>query len=97
MLVLPAEITNKQARAYAVALQQSLLAVEGPQVVVDASAMVKFDSSVLAVLLQCRREALGLVEGDFTNRADDVKICPAQCGKRTDNGQSEDNGHRCGS
>lgn len=58
MLVLPAEITNKQARSLAASLQQGLKAIQDPQVVLDASAMVKFDSSALAVLLQCRREAL---------------------------------------
>lgn len=60
MLVLSAEITHKQARACAVALKQGLPAIQEPQVVLDASAMVKFDSSALAVMLQCRREALGL-------------------------------------
>lgn len=39
-------------------LQRDLNAIQGPQVVLDASAMLKFDSSALAVLLQCRREAL---------------------------------------
>lgn len=58
MLVLPAEITNQQARSAAAALQHGLEAVQGAQVLVDASAMLKFDSSALAVLLQCRREAL---------------------------------------
>lgn len=60
MLVLPSEITIKQARACAVALQRDLKAIQTSQVVMDASAMVKFDSSALAVLLQCRREALGM-------------------------------------
>ena len=58
MLVLPAEITNQQARAAAATLQQGMHALDGSEVVLDASAMVKFDSSALAVLLQCRREAL---------------------------------------
>lgn len=39
-------------------LQRDMNAIHGPQVVLDASAMLKFDSSALAVLLQCRREAL---------------------------------------
>lgn len=60
MLVLPLEITHSQARAHAAALTQGLHAVHGPQVVLDASALVKFDSSALAVLLQCRREATAL-------------------------------------
>jgi phospholipid transport system transporter-binding protein len=58
MLVLPAEITNQQARAAAATLQQGMQTLDGSEVVLDASAMVKFDSSALAVLLQCRREAL---------------------------------------
>lgn len=58
MLVLPAEITNQQARAAAATLQQGMQTLDGSAVVLDASAMVKFDSSALAVLLQCRREAL---------------------------------------
>jgi phospholipid transport system transporter-binding protein len=58
MLVLPAEITNQQARAAAATLQQGMQTVAGHEIIVDASAMVKFDSSALAVLLQCRREAL---------------------------------------
>ena len=58
MLVLPAEITNQQARAAAATLQQGMQTMAGHEIIVDASAMVKFDSSALAVLLQCRREAL---------------------------------------
>jgi len=58
MLVLPAEITHRQASATLGMLLQSLRAYQGPQLVVDAAALQAFDSSALAVLLECRREAL---------------------------------------
>ncbi len=56
MLVLPADITHANARTCAHMLAQALRAL--PQaVVVDASGLQKFDSSSIAVLLECRREA----------------------------------------
>jgi phospholipid transport system transporter-binding protein len=56
MLVLPAELTNLQASAL---LQRLELEVRGQAAVtVDASALDRFDSSALAVLLQLRRQAL---------------------------------------
>ncbi len=58
VLVLPAEITHRQARATLGMLLQGLRAGKGPQLVVDAGALQVFDSSALAVLLECRREAL---------------------------------------
>ena len=39
-------------------LTQALSSQVGPAVVVDASALSRFDSSALAVLLACRREVL---------------------------------------
>ena len=57
MLVLPAQLTHAQAPACARMLAQALRA-EPQQVVADASALEDFDSSALAVLLECRREAL---------------------------------------
>ena len=59
MLVLPAELTHAQANASLRMLLQGLASQQGP-VVVDARALSRFDSSSLAVLLQCRREAIGL-------------------------------------
>ncbi|NJM43046.1 MAG: STAS domain-containing protein [Brachymonas sp.] len=56
MLVLPAEITHASARTCARMLAQALRSQEHT-VVADASALQKFDSSALAVLLECRREA----------------------------------------
>jgi len=58
MLVLPAEITHRQASATLGMLLQGLRAYQGPQLVVDAGTLQAFDSSALAVLLECRREAL---------------------------------------
>ena len=58
MLVLPSELTHRQASATLAMLLQGLRADKGPQLVVDAGALPVFDSSALAVLLECRREAL---------------------------------------
>lgn len=56
MLLLPVEITHRSARACAHMLVQAMQ--QGDAVVVaDASALSRFDSSALAVLLECRREA----------------------------------------
>ena len=41
-------------------LAQALRSDPSPQAVADASALRDFDSSALAVLLECRREALAL-------------------------------------
>jgi len=58
MLVLPTELTHRQASVTLRMLLQALAAERAPQVVVDAGALVTFDSSALAVLLECRRTAL---------------------------------------
>ena len=58
MLVLPAELTHAQAPACCRMLAQALRSEPGREAVADASALVAFDSSALAVLLDCRREAL---------------------------------------
>lgn len=56
MLTLPAALTHAQAFDTARALKaQAALQPDG--IVVDASALTRFDSSALAVLLACRREA----------------------------------------
>lgn len=57
MLVLPARLTHDEAPAVAYMLQQGLQGQAGSATVVDASALVQFDSSALAVLLECRRES----------------------------------------
>jgi phospholipid transport system transporter-binding protein len=58
MLVLPSELTHRQASGCLRMLVQGLKVLKGPEVVVDASALAVFDTSALAVLLECRREAL---------------------------------------
>ena len=60
MLVLPAELTHAQATACCRMLAQALRSDAGPQAIADASALRHFDSSALAVLLECRREALAV-------------------------------------
>ena len=58
MLVLPVDLTRNQANACLKMLLQGLQSEPGPVVVVDATALNRFDSAALAVLLECRREAL---------------------------------------
>ena len=60
MLVLPAELTHDQATPSLRMLLQGLRSQPETSVVVDASALVKFDSSALAVLLECRRESMAM-------------------------------------
>lgn len=58
MLVLPAELTHKQAAACLHMLRQASHTEGDAVVVVDATALERFDSSALAVLLECRRACL---------------------------------------
>ncbi len=58
MLSFPAEVTNVQATALLQHLVEQVAAETGAVLTVDASAMERFDSSALAVLLQLRRDAL---------------------------------------
>lgn len=67
MLVLPSELTQSQANACLQSLAQGLRAVAGAQVVVDASALRRFDSAALAVLLACRRESLAVGKQFFVH------------------------------
>ncbi len=59
-LALPSLLTHDQATASAQSLGLGIRAEKGETVFVDASALEKFDSSALAVLLQCRRDAAAL-------------------------------------
>ena len=62
-LRLPAVLTHDQASQCALELKNAMASPSGPggsEVVVDASALKAFDSSALAVLLECRRNALAL-------------------------------------
>lgn len=56
MLVLPADLTRTEAAACLRMLLQGLRTESSQTVVVDASALIRFDSSALAVLLECRRQ-----------------------------------------
>jgi len=60
VLILPAELTLQQASACLQMLVQGLKASKEPDVVADVSALQRFDSAALAVLLECRREALAM-------------------------------------
>lgn len=57
MLTLPSVLTHAVAAEFVSGLQ-SLVQAQAGAVVADASALQEFDSSALAVLLACRREAL---------------------------------------
>ena len=63
MLVLPSSLTHDTASACARMLQQALQSEPGSLTEVDASALVRFDSSALAVLLECRRASQALGKG----------------------------------
>ncbi len=58
MLALPQELTHAQANTCLARLKQGLQAQSAPEVVVDASALNRFDSAALAVLLEFRRQCL---------------------------------------
>lgn len=60
VLVLPKELTQAEATACLAQLVPGLRTQSGPEVVLDASALGRFDSAALAVLLECRRESLSL-------------------------------------
>ena len=57
MLLLPASVTAREANDTRRLLTQALKTEGGAGAVVDASNLVHFDSSVLAVLLECHRAA----------------------------------------
>jgi phospholipid transport system transporter-binding protein len=57
MLLLPATITMSEARSALRMLSQALPGEAGDAVVIDASGLQQFDTSVLAVLLECQRLA----------------------------------------
>ncbi len=58
MLALPSNLTHLQANACLRVLREGLAGNDGPEVVVDASALNRFDSAALAVLLEFRRATL---------------------------------------
>jgi phospholipid transport system transporter-binding protein len=58
LLSLPQELTCAQANACLATLELGLKAHAGPEVVVDASPLSRFDSAALAVLLEFRRRCV---------------------------------------
>ncbi|MBH1958162.1 STAS domain-containing protein [Polaromonas sp.] len=58
MLKLPAVLTHAVACEFFRTLEKEVPSLPGKEVVVDARALSQFDSSALAILLQCRRQAL---------------------------------------
>ena len=60
MLVLPARLTHDDAPACARMLADALRSHGQQTAVADAGPLQEFDSSALAVLLDCRREALAM-------------------------------------
>lgn len=57
MLTLPATITISEASDTMSALAQATSGESGAELTLDATALVRFDTSALAVLLECRRLA----------------------------------------
>ena len=57
MLKLPATLTHAVASAFSCTAESDMASRPGA-VVVDAGALSQFDSSALAILLECRRQAL---------------------------------------
>lgn len=57
MLTLPSTLTHEAAPAFVQSLAP-LVQAQPAEVVADAGSLRKFDSSALAVLLECRRQAL---------------------------------------
>ena len=59
VLMLPAVLTHAVAAEFALSLR-SHVAAQAAELVLDASALQEFDSSALAFMLACRREALAM-------------------------------------
>ena len=60
VLRLPAVLMHPEAGACRVQLVQAMASTQDRVVLLDASDLQQFDSSALAVILACRREALAL-------------------------------------
>jgi phospholipid transport system transporter-binding protein len=56
-LVLPTFLTHTEALSCVQSLGLGIRGESGTKVVIDASALERFDSSALAVLLQCQRDS----------------------------------------
>lgn len=57
-LTIPQELIHARAQDWLKSLLVALRADPEPLIIADASRLTRFDSSALAVLLACRREAL---------------------------------------
>ena len=57
MLLLPATVTMQEARNASAMLAQALRREPDGPVLVDASGLQQFDTAILAVLLECQRQA----------------------------------------
>ncbi len=75
MLLLPASINVNDARDALHMLAQSLKREPATEAVIDASALTQFDSSALAVLLECQRLA------QASGRGFAVRGAPAKLGQ----------------
>ena len=73
MLILPSSLTHDTATACVQMLLQALQADPGSVIEADASALTRFDSSALAVLLECRRASQALGKG-FVVRSLDARL-----------------------
>ena len=70
MLKMPAVLTHAVACSLFDTVAKDVLSTSG-SVVVDASALSQFDSSALAILLECRRQALAAGKGFAVHGAPD--------------------------
>ena len=57
MLLLPAVVTQHEARDVLRVFRESVARLSGGELVVDGAELQRFDSSALAVVLECRRMA----------------------------------------
>ena len=63
VMLLPAALTQAEATDALRLLDTTLPTLHGAAVVIDGSALQRYDTSALAVLLACRRQALALGRG----------------------------------
>lgn len=70
MLLLPAVLTHEQARDTVRLFRESAARIEGKELVLDGSALQRFDSSALAVIVECKRLA------QSRNQAFEVRSLP---------------------
>ena len=72
VLAVPAELTHDPATAFARGLDAAL-AQQAGAIVADVSALQQFDSSAIALLLECRRRALKAGRG-FSVAGSPIKL-----------------------